>query len=44
MFLTIKDSCVHTIIDGGDCNKLVNTEVVKKLDLTMRKDPHPYYT
>jgi hypothetical protein len=34
---------VHTIIDGDSCNNLVNVEMVKKLGLTMREHPHPYY-
>jgi hypothetical protein len=34
MFLIVKDCRVHTIIDGGSCNNLVNVEVVKKLGLT----------
>jgi hypothetical protein len=43
MFLVIKDCRVHTIIDGGSCNNLVNIEVVKKLGLTTREHPHPYH-
>jgi hypothetical protein len=43
MFLVIKDYHVHTIIDGGSCNNLVNVEVVKKLCLTTREHPHPYH-
>jgi hypothetical protein len=42
MFLVVKDCRVHTIIDGGSCNNLVNVEVVKKLVLTTREHPHPY--
>jgi hypothetical protein len=34
MFLIVKDCRVHTIIDSGSCNNLVNVEVVKKLGLT----------
>jgi hypothetical protein len=41
MFLVVKDCCVHTIIDGGSCNNLVNVEVVKKLGLTTQEHPHP---
>jgi hypothetical protein len=41
MFLIVKDCRVHTIIDGGSCNNLVNVEVVKKLGLTTREHPHP---
>jgi hypothetical protein len=43
MFLIVKDCRVHTIIDGGSCNNLVNVEVVKKLGLTMREHSHPYH-
>jgi hypothetical protein len=43
MFLIIKDYRVHTIIDGGSCNNLVNIEVVKKLGLTTGEHPHPYH-
>jgi hypothetical protein len=42
MFLVVKDCRVHTIIDGGSCNNLVNVEVVKKLGLTTREHPQPY--
>jgi hypothetical protein len=42
MFLIVKEYRVHTIIDGGSCNNLVNVEVVKKLGLTTRQHPHPY--
>jgi hypothetical protein len=34
MFLIVKDYRVHTIINGGSYNNLVNIEVVKKLGLT----------
>jgi hypothetical protein len=43
IFLVVKDCRVHTIIDGGSCNNLVNVEVVKKLGLTTREHPHPYH-
>jgi len=43
MFLVVKDCRVHTIIDGGSCNNLVNVAVVKKLGLTTREHPHPYH-
>jgi hypothetical protein len=43
MFLIVKDCRVHTIIDGGSCNNLVNVEVVKKLGVTTREHPHPYH-
>jgi hypothetical protein len=40
MFLIVKDYRVHTIIDGGSCNNLVNVEMVKKLGLTTREHSH----
>jgi hypothetical protein len=43
MFHIVKDSRVHTIIDGGSCNNLVKVEVVKKLGLATRDHPHPYH-
>jgi hypothetical protein len=43
MFLIVKVCSVHTIIDGGSCNNLVNVEVVKKLGLTTQEHPHPYH-
>jgi hypothetical protein len=43
MFLIVKDYRVHTIIDGGSCNNLVNVEVVKKLGLTTQQHLHPYH-
>jgi hypothetical protein len=43
MFLIVKDCRVHTIIDRGSCNNLVNVEMVKKLGLTTREHPHPYH-
>jgi hypothetical protein len=43
MFLVVKDCRVHTIIDGGSYNNLVNVEVVKKLGLTTREHPHSYH-
>jgi hypothetical protein len=43
MFLVVKDCRVHTIIEGGSCNNLVNFEVVKKLGLTTQEHPHPYH-
>jgi hypothetical protein len=43
MFLIVKDCRVHTIIDGGSYNNLVNVELVKKLGLTTREHPHPYH-
>jgi hypothetical protein len=43
MFLFVKDYHVHTIIDSGSCNNLVNVEVAKKFGLTTREHPHPYH-
>jgi hypothetical protein len=42
IFFIINDSRVLTIINGGSCNNLVNSEVAKKLGLTTRAHPHPY--
>jgi hypothetical protein len=39
MFLIVKDCRVHTIIDSGSWNNLVNVEVVKKLRLTHESIP-----
>jgi hypothetical protein len=36
MFFNVMDYRVPTIIDGGSCNKLVNTKLVKKLGLARR--------
>jgi hypothetical protein len=41
IFFIVNNYHVLTIIDGGSCNNLVNSEVVKKLGLTMRAHPHP---
>ena len=30
-------------IDGGSCNNLVSSDLVKKLGLTTRPRPHPYH-
>jgi hypothetical protein len=43
IFFIVNDCRVLTIIDGGSCNNLVNSEVVKKLGLTMRAHPHLYH-
>jgi hypothetical protein len=42
IFFIVNDCRVLTIIDGCSCNNLVNSEVVKKLGLTMRAHQHPY--
>src|SRR5438128_25261 len=43
MFLIIKDAHVRVIIDGGSCNNLVSTDLVKNLGLTSQAHSHPYY-
>jgi hypothetical protein len=43
IFFVIKDSRVHTIIDGGSCNNLVSADFVAKIGLTTRLHTHPYY-
>ena len=43
IFFVIKNRRARVIIDGGSCNNLVSSDVVKKLDLTTRPHPHPYY-
>ena len=42
-FFVIKDRCARIIIDGGSCNNLVSSDLVKKLCLTTRPHPHPYH-
>jgi hypothetical protein len=42
IFFVVNDCSVLTIINGGSCSNLVNSEVVKKLGLTTRAHPHPY--
>jgi hypothetical protein len=42
IFFITNDCRVLTINDGGSCNNLVNSDVVKKLGLTTRAHPHPY--
>ena len=34
---------MRVIIDGGSCNNLVSSELVKKLGLTTRPHQHPYH-
>jgi hypothetical protein len=43
MFLIVHDYRVRVIIDGGSCNNLVSSDLVKKLGLTTRAHPHPYH-
>ncbi|KAK1626910.1 hypothetical protein QYE76_001225 [Lolium multiflorum] len=33
---------IKVIIDGGSCHNLASTELCEKLNLTLRKHPHPY--
>ncbi|KAK1617486.1 hypothetical protein QYE76_023003 [Lolium multiflorum] len=33
---------IKVIIDGGSCHNLASTEMCEKLNLTLRKHPHPY--
>lgn len=42
-FFTIENRRAHVIIDGGSCNNLVSSDLVKKLGLTTRPRPHPYH-
>jgi hypothetical protein len=42
-FFSIKNRRARVIIDGGSCNNLVSSDLVKKLDLTTRPQPHPYH-
>ncbi|KAK1694555.1 hypothetical protein QYE76_011252 [Lolium multiflorum] len=34
---------IKVIIDGGSCHNLASTELCEKLNLTLRKQPHPYH-
>jgi hypothetical protein len=43
IFFIVKDCRVHTIIDGGSCNKLVSVDFMVKIVLTTRLHTHPYY-
>jgi hypothetical protein len=42
-FFSIENRRAHVIIDGGSCNNLVSSDLVKKLGLTTRPWPHPYH-
>jgi hypothetical protein len=42
-FFVIKDRHAHVIIDGGSCNNLVSSDLVKKLSLPTCPHPHPYH-
>jgi hypothetical protein len=41
-FFVIKNRRGCVIIDGGSCNNLVSSDLVKKLSLPTRPRPHPY--
>ena len=43
MLLIGKDCRVLTIIDSGSCSNFMISDLVKKLGLTTRSIPHPYY-
>jgi hypothetical protein len=43
IFFIIKNRRARVIIDGGSCNNLVSSDLVKKLGLTTRPHPHPYH-
>jgi hypothetical protein len=43
IFFVIKNHRACVIIDGGSCNNLVSSDLVKKLGLTTRPYPHPYH-
>ncbi|KAK1616641.1 hypothetical protein QYE76_022158 [Lolium multiflorum] len=34
---------IKATIDGGSCHNLASTELCEKLNLTLRKHPHPYH-
>jgi len=42
-FFEIQNWRSRVIIDGGSCNNLVSSDLVKKLGLTTRPRPHPYH-
>ncbi|PVH63952.1 hypothetical protein PAHAL_2G145100 [Panicum hallii] len=43
IFFVINNRRVRVIIDGGSCNNLVSSELIKKLGLTTRPHRHPYH-
>jgi hypothetical protein len=43
IFFIIKNHRARVIIDGGSCNNLVSSDLVKKLGLTTRPHPHLYH-
>jgi hypothetical protein len=42
-FFVIKNRRARVIIDGGSCNNLVSSDLVKNLSLPTRPRPHPYH-
>jgi hypothetical protein len=42
-FFAIENRRARVIIDGGSCNNLVSSDLVKKLGLITRPRPHPYH-
>jgi hypothetical protein len=42
-FFIINNRRARVIIDGGSCNNLVSSDLVKKLGLTTRPHPHRYH-
>jgi hypothetical protein len=42
-FFSIENRRARVIIDGGSCNNLVSSDLVKKLGLTTRPQPYPYH-
>ncbi|KAK1627990.1 hypothetical protein QYE76_002305 [Lolium multiflorum] len=40
---SIGGKSIKVIIDGGSCHNLASTEMCEKLNLTLRKHPHPYH-
>jgi len=43
ILFVIKDRRAQVIIEGGSCNNLVSSDLVKKLELTTRPHKHPYH-
>ena len=43
IYFVVQDRRVRVIIDGGSCNNLVSSDLVKKLGLATRTHPHPYH-
>jgi hypothetical protein len=42
-FFAIENRRARVIIDGGSCNNLVSSDLVKELGLTTHPRPHPYH-